>query len=274
MLVVLNGWSGKTGNNIEQISYGLWLARKTNGKFVCDLQHTILVPPPSVTFGDDTNEKIVGHLTSEFFNAKKLDLGNDRFNDLPGILQEIGPRILRRMKPLSFNGLVIHVRAGNIFRDTSLSKTMNQAPLAYFNKAFEELSLPRNILIVTGGHIAKKHKLYHNPITKHIMEYCKKNNIECKLHSDSAEEAIGYMLGAERAMITGYTSFPRMLLLSNKNLKQVVIPVMRYSAHDEKSFMAHACKVHYFDILDYPKEWSEHGPVIQTKHPISKIVKR
>lgn len=272
-LVNISNWSGGLGNNLEQIANAYWLAQNTNGQFICTVEHHILNVPKSVTFGDNLDKQPCGTANMAFYN-KGVDVKKERFKEYHRILQDLSHVLFKNVKKRFFNGLVVHVRAGNIYRDPSCGKYMVQAPIKFFAKAMRTLKITEDVLVLTSTRHKRDVKRYPSPITAEIERYCKNAGITCHVQDDRFEEAIGYLLSANHAMLTGNTTFSRMLLLANSDLKSVIIPEMTGWPHDEISIQCHGCKVHRFDVHDYMEWWSD-GPVVrQINHPVSKITYR
>ena len=272
-LIQLNHWIGGIGNNLEQIVNAYWLAKKCNGKFICNVDHHLLTAPDDIQFGPDILQKQLGCFTNVELHRKKIDVAHERFVEYPEILQKLSSNLFNKIPKKSFDGIVVHVRAGNIFRDPSCGRNLIQAPIKYFDKVIKTLKITNDILVVTGTKHKRDVNRYPNPITAEIQEYCKRAGMTCHVHNSSDVEAAGYLLGAKHAMLTGYTTFSRMLLLANSDLKTVIIPSMGSWPHDEISFKQHKCKIHYFDILNYlgEGEWLAPNVSRQITHPIGKI---
>jgi hypothetical protein len=272
--VTIHRWSGELGNNLEQIANAYWLAKSTNGQFFCKAKHHILRVPKSIQFGDDLSGQPCGTSNLSFYN-KGVDAKNKRFKQYHEILQHLAPtlfKMIKKKKP--FNGLVVHVRAGNIYRSPTCGPYMVQAPVKYFSKAMRALEIKKDVLVLTNTRHKKDVKRYPNPIVKEIERYCKNAGLACHVQDDLLDDAIGYLLSAKHAMLTGGTTFSRMLLLANPDLKSVIIPATIPWPHDEISFKHHGCNVHYFDVIDYLQKWSCRHINKQISHPARKIIYR
>lgn len=279
-LVQIHKWIGGLGNNLEQVAYAYWLARKTGGRFVCNIEHYLLVVPKEVTFGNNIQDEIHGAITNNEIIKRGLDAENERFECAHTVLQELAPTLFMNVPKKFFDGLVVHVRAGNIYKNPSVGKHLIQAPIGYFTKALETLQIKKDILVITnqqhGRSVQPGAGMFPNPMTAEIVRYCGGYDIACHVHDAPPTmphhiEAVGYLLGAEHAMLTGYTTFSRMLLLANPDLKTVIIPTISGWPHDEISFKEHQCNTHYFDITNYVSEWSDEGVIRQVTHPSNKI---
>lgn len=273
-LVTIRNWVGELGNNLEQIANAYWMAQKTNGRFVCEQPHHFLKVPKVVQFGDDLEPMRESSYANTVFLNRKMDPDDERFKSYHKIMQTLSPKLFRGIVPLSFDGLVVHVRAGNIYKDPTRGRYMIQAPLSFFSKAMQTLGIKGEVLVLTKSRHKKDVKRYPSPMVSEIQEYCRKHELRYHVNDDAFEDAIGYLLGAKRAMLTGYTTFSRMLLLANTGLKSIIIPVMDYWPHDEISFNEYGCKVHHFDVADYMKLWLPESVHVQLTHPASKITYR
>lgn len=273
MKVIVHDWIGGLGNNIEQIGNASWFAQSSNGVVEFAQKHNLLNVPRQITFGPETEKVLRGNFSLDRLFQKMGEVPEELFRDLPAVLQSLS--IFEGFSKKRFPGLVIHVRGGNIFKKPEWGKGMIQAPLSYFDRVMEGMTLPKEILVLTteGVPQPKDPQRYPNPMTEHIQRFCQKENIPCQIHKGSTKDAASYLLGAERAMITGYTTFSRMLLLSNPSLKEVYLPTMRYSPHDAISFRHHGCDVHEYKVLNYLTTWSRAGLAKQKKHP-RKFIKK
>ncbi len=270
-LIQISKWIGGLGNNLEQLVNAYWLAKQTNGQFVCNVDHHLLTVPQSIKFGHDIQQRLYMGFANIDLYDQKIDVNNERFKQYHEILQELSPMLFDKIHKKNFDGLVVHVRAGNIYRKPLCGKYLIQAPIKYFAKAIRALKIKKDILVITSTKHKRDVKRYPNPMTAEIEKYCKGIGITCSVHDGTAVEAAGYLLGATHAMLTGYTTFSRMLLLANSNLETIIIPVMDYWPHDEISFKLHSCKTHYFHIEDYLKTWSCELVNTQINHPLNKI---
>lgn len=269
-------WIGGIGNNLEQISNAIYFAKQTRGKFICNINHYLLNVPTEISFGNNIDQTIGGSFTNIEIINKKLDINNYRFNYIGQILQNISKTLFCNISIKYFNGLVIHIRAGNIYKKPECGPCLIQAPINFFQTAVETLNLKQDILILTKENIGNQslQLSYPNPITAAIIQYCKNNKINYSINKRSVQEAIGYLLGAKQAMLTGYTTFSRLLLLSNSKLENIIIPSMTYWPHDEISFKIHPCTTHYFDINNYITKWNRQSIKKQYTHPKEKIIYR
>ena len=196
-------------------------------------------------------------------------------------MQELATSLFVNVPKKSFDGLVVHVRAGNIYKNPLCGPYLVQAPLKYFSKAIETLKIKRDVLVITQAQHGRPGQpgagKFPSPMTAEIVKYCKGNNLSCRVHEGPIAEAVGYLLGAKHAMLTGYTTFSRALLLANPNLRSVIIPSipligkeLRYNLdgwpQDEICFRSHKCDTHYFDIKRYIKQWTREGLQRQINH--------
>ena len=270
-IVNLAHWSGGIGNNLEQLVNAYWYAEKTSGELNC-IEHHILKIPKKIVFGPNIQDTMRERcFTNSGMMRSGMDDQLERFKSYNRILQKLGPTIFRKLPNKNFNGLIVHIRAGNIYRDPSVGKYLLQAPVSFFKKAMNTIKINKNILFITNTKHGKDPKSYPNPMLKEAIAYCNQNNIEYQISDNEYKNAISYLLNAEHAMITGYTTFSRMLLLSNSNLKSVILPLMGNWPHDTISFKFHGCATHYFNINEHPELWSKDAVIWQKNHPINKI---
>lgn len=271
-VVNLAHWCGGLGNNLEQIANAYWYAEESGGILNCILDHHILDVPNRIVFGGNTKDVMEEQY---FTNADMMKCGMDvelkRFENYCRIMRALSPQIFRKIHPKKFDGLVVHIRAGNIYREPSVGRYLLQAPTSFFQKAIKLSEVDKGVLFITGSKHGNDSMSYQNPMLAEAIRYCKHHDIKYDVCDNEYESAISYLLHAEHAIITGYTTFSRMLLLANSNLKSVTIPLMGSWPHDDISFKKHGCETHYFSIKEYPKLWSVDAIMWQKNHPATEI---
>ena len=203
-------WFGRLGNNIQQISNGIYFCEKNEIHFTSP-DHPI-IEAIDLNFGS-TNFKMNpnSHDWFYFFNGPEKDSDfNVDVDDLNKNRKSICEKyILPKLKidhaklnePLSEDVLVIHIRSGDLYTHFPSSHTQN--PLAYYLTLYGMFK--SKVIFIAED--------FHNPIVNYLI----KSNIE--VHTFNLEETYSILLRAKNIATSGAGSFAISAAFCSKNLE-------------------------------------------------------
>ena len=210
-MIIINNWYGRLGNNIRQISNVIDLAivYKHNVKF--NVKHKFFdLTIIENYFNKYNNSKII---TGSFFKQQKLSYTpkwNLQLNEVFNLHQEEKKELLKQsfiiknIKKLHENDLVIHIRSGDIF-SSNPHRNYVPPPLVYYTKQINKNNFD-NIIIICED---KK-----NPVVNKLLELYK----NATYNKHSLQKDIELILGASNIIFSVGTFIPSLMLMSD-NIK-------------------------------------------------------
>jgi hypothetical protein len=233
----LERWSGRLCNNIMQLTNVIYKAKKENGRFEQNLQHSI-IKPFKLRFNDANPLPIKVYEVS-------IDNSEIILNERREILQRyILPNCrLPALPPIDC--LVIHMRGGDILRKSPPPNSVYvQPPLSFYKKVIEDCPL-KKIIILTED--------IPNPCAKLIAD----SYDNCIIQSSKLVNDIITFLQATHVCFNIKGTFGITLALMSPNIKAAYIP--KYKNDGENWHWHKAFKVNYYELSDtyiQPGEWN------------------
>jgi hypothetical protein len=202
-------WFGRLGNNIQQLSNGIYFCEEKGIKFTSP-DHP-MINAIEIDFGN-TQYKIkeTSHNWFYFFDGPDADFAAD-VNGLNFQRKYICEQyILPNLKidqsllndPLPDNHLVIHLRSGDLF--THWPKMHPQNPLVYYMNLINHFKFDVQIITEDMNH----------PFIQAFQQ------LKLKIRTVSVEEAFTTLLRARNIATSGVGSFAPAAALCSKNLKR------------------------------------------------------
>lgn len=237
---IMKGRIGQFGNNLIQASNGLILAAKNKGKFTLPEHIRDVVRPLTADFSDGAEN--LPDIKNNFW-----DIWSGRQDNYHGFVQikafdniyeveKLRPDVLRNFilpaipspttpikcgkehKDVSEYDVVAHVRGDDKFVLNGKRHVVQpgdvQCPFSYFIKIFKDFNY-NNILVVYQDD--------HNPVMKKLKS-CKDFNLH--FQSSSLLNDVNTILHAKNFIISGHTSFSRLLMQTSTNVEQIFVPYL------------------------------------------------
>ena len=231
----LEGWSGRLCNNLIQLTDVIYTARKKNGRFDMNLQHSI-IKPFKLRFNDGT--PLPKKMYNEPFYNSEIQL-----NERREILQRYILANCRLPSLPPINCLVIHMRGGDILRQSPPPHSVYvQPPLSFYKKVIEDCPL-KKIIILTED--------IPNPCAKIIANAYD----NCKIQSSKLLDDVSTFLQATHVCFNTSGTFGETLALMSPNIKAAYIPKYK----DSTTNWNISFKVNQYEISDtyiQPGEWN------------------
>ena len=206
-MIILNGWYGRLGNNIIQLSNLIDIA--------ISYKHNIKINVEKLVFFDlsvienyfskyNNSQKITD--PHNFFYETRLPFSRNIFKQNAEQRNEILQKafLLKNINTVPENELVIHIRSGDIFNSNPHPNYV-PPPLSYYRKEISKYNYEKIHIIcedTTNPVVNELLKLYKNAVHK-------KNTLE---------KDIRIILGATNILFSVGTFIPALMLLS-KNIK-------------------------------------------------------
>ena len=205
-MIILNGWYGRLGNNIKQLSniIDIAIAYKHNIKINVKKLNFFDLSVIEEYFSKYNNSEIIID-REQFFYSSKLSFPKEIFKqnieERNKILQKAF--LINNINKLSENDLVIHIRSGDIFSSKPHSNYA-PPPLTYYTKQIDKCKYEK-IHIICEDTI--------NPVVNELLKLYK-NAVYKK---NTLENDIRIILGATNIIFSVGTFIPSLMLLSNNN---------------------------------------------------------
>jgi hypothetical protein len=211
---------GRFGNNIRQILYSLAAAERMGVREV--VARSIPEFPrgswdfgPSLTLTHDpllrprrvTQPRTI--LAGDFFVVPRLPVSVDDadFSVLgEGLARASG---LCEAPPLLIDTLVIHIRSGDVFRE-SPHHSLGQPPLSFYEKVLQH-SRPQSVVLVYEDDL--------NPVISQLRSHLETLPLSYSVHSGDLRSDLRLLLSA-RQLVTGNGTFGQALLAISPNLER------------------------------------------------------
>lgn len=231
MILVLNKWIGRFGNNLQSIRNCLHLCFSMNIRQLRIPNHRLLKSKVIDVFPNlqpVEDEKIIeiqrmvsfqNHLLRKKFKKIKFLPKNDI--KIREIIRNLVKFNFDTKSQLTEKDLVIHIRSGDIF-STNVHPKFIVPPNDYYKKIIDSVN-PDKIYVVAEDKL--------NPSINFILKEYQKNAI---FHSKNLTEDINLILQA-KILVTSFGSFSTYLSYLSKNLKKVYSPhyhPIRYPYHN------------------------------------------
>ena len=240
-MLIINSWTGRTGNNILQIIRAIHYAIINNHNSI------IFQPHPLLTSNMITLKNIKGnnksHIKDTFFYLKKYGI----IDPEPYIMKEYFQKYIKPIFKIQIetkdididnNNIYIHFRGGDIFSNNP-HKAYVQPPLSYYKNIIKDFN---SVKLVCQDK--------SNPC---INELLKQENIE--YISETLEKDLSILFNVSNLAI-GFGTFGFLLYLMNPYLKNLYIPDFFVNELPKGSW-GNDIKIHIVELPNYIKvgEW-------------------
>ena len=213
-------WTGRSGNNIQQVANCIMLAERKFHSFEQILEHD-LIDKFSISFNDNVDKG--QHVQGRFYAWEPIvnceNRGFDGGNEI-GISKEhvysnmrrvcrdiISPHLkVPTVEPFDDDTLVIHIRGGDIIAVQHKAHNYVQNPLSYYLALIEDF---KNVVVVAEPNS-------DNPV---IAELRKIERL--KFQSSSVLEDYATLLAAKNLATSGVGTFAVSAALCSKNIKNI-----------------------------------------------------
>jgi len=208
-MLIINSWTGRTGNNILQIIRAIHYAITYNHKSIIFHPHPLLTAKYIILKNIINNDK--SQINDTFFSLNKYNI----IDPEPYVMKEYFQKYIKpifKIQPENNNvidndnKIYIHFRGGDIF-SSNPHKSYVQPPLSYYK------NITRNYDIIKLVCEDKK-----NPC---INELLKQENIE---YISNTLEIDLTILSNVSNLVIGFGTFGFLLYLMNPKLKNLYIP--------------------------------------------------
>ena len=205
-MIIVTGWYGRLGNNINQLCNIIDIALFYKHNIIFKVEHKLFnLKIITDYFSKNYNNKILTHKYNFFYKPQLYypkDIVKQNNKDKIKLLKD--SFLIKDIKKLDENDLVIHIRSGDIF-SSNPHQNYVPPPLSYYIKQIDKFKY-KNIIIICED---KK-----NPVVNKLLELYK-NAIYNK---NSLEQDIKLILGATN-IISSVGTFVSYLLLMSNNIK-------------------------------------------------------
>lgn len=213
-------WTGRTGNNIQQVANCIMIAERKSNSFEQILEHE-LIDKFSVDFGDNVDnghhvqgrfyswEPIVNCGNKSFDGGNELGIGKEYvYSNMRRVCRDIiSPNLkVPTIEPFDDDTLVIHIRGGDIIAVQHQAHNYVQNPLSYYLALIEDF---KNVIVVAEPNS-------DNPV---ISELRKIERL--KFQSSSVLEDYATLLAAKNLATSGVGTFAVSAALCSKNIKNI-----------------------------------------------------
>lgn len=242
----ISHWTGRLGNNIQQVANALLFAQKTGTSFEQILDHDI-INKFYVNFGSD-GERISGRFYSwePLVNCEtgiaygQNETGNAKeyiYENIRNICKNYVYDNLKKIDYISDDTLVIHIRSGDIFDvEYKIPHNYVQNPLAYYLTLIENFD---DVLVVAEPG--------NNPIVDKL-----KNIKKIRFQSKSLIEDYSTLIAARNLSSSGVGTFAISAALCSRNIKNFYTSNLHLSEHlNYKMLYNTDVTVHELDLPNY-----------------------
>ena len=240
-MLIIQSWSGRTGNNILQIIRAIHYAIINSHNSIQFQQHSLLTSNIITLENIENSDKST--INDTFFSLKKYNITDPE----PYVMKEYFQKYIKSIFKIQTENnndvtddkiIHIHIRGGDIFSSNS-HKSYVQPPLSYYKNIINEYDISK--LVCED----KK-----NPC---INELLKQENVE--YISNTLEKDLSILSNVSNLVI-GFGTFGFLLYLMNPKLKNLYIPDFFVNELPKGSW-GNDIKVHIIELPNYIKvgEW-------------------
>lgn len=231
----LEGWSGRLCNNLIQLTKLIYKAKKENGRFELNLEHSI-IKPFKLRFND-------ANPLPKKVCKESLDNSEIRLKERREILQRYILPNCRLPSLAPIECLVIHMRGGDILGQSPPPHPHYvQPPLSFYKRVIEDCPV-KKIIILTES--------IPNPCAKLIAD----SYDNCTIQSSKLVNDVSTFLQATYVCFNIKGTFGITLALMSPNIKAAYIPKYKNDGENWHT----GFKVNYYELSDtyiQPGEWT------------------
>jgi hypothetical protein len=250
MIYSVSNWSGRLGNNIQQVTNALMLAEYKNEKFAQSLDHDI-INKFVISFDEKSTDQV---LSGRFYSWEPLFTSNNIFeggNEI-GLERDYIYENFRRIcktyvapnlnipeyDPLPENTIVMHLRSGDNYHrifDPPTDYVPN--PLIFYLNLIEEFE---NVILITEPD-------RNNPILEELEKIKK-----VKIQSKSVQEDFATLMSAKHIALSGVGTFAMAAAMCSKNIDSLYTTDLLLTEHLNYSMLFNTdVTVNVMELKDY-----------------------
>ena len=207
-MIILNGWYGRLGNNIIQLSNIINIAIAYKHNIIFNVKHRYFDLSVITNYFNKYNNNEIITDEYKFFYISKLPCPNNIFmqniEEKNKILQK--SFLINNINKLPENDLVIHIRSGDIFSSNPHPRYI-PPPLSYYISTINECKCEKIHIVCEDT---------KNPIVNKLLELYK----NAVYQKNTLEKDISIILGSTNIIFSTGTFIPALMLLS-KNVKYI-----------------------------------------------------
>ena len=213
----LNGWYGRTGNNIQQICIGLISAQRINASFM-SIDHPIIRP---IKYGSskhkflfygrfffflsNSNPRVDVTLTAKEVNEKMNSIG----------IKQVFPAVKNPpLEILPHDTLVIHLRGGDVYDLDADNRDYVQNPVDFFRKLIKRFS--RTIVVYEKLKNGRPH-----PVLEELLSEDGALGRNITTQSSTVEADFRVLLSARHLASSGVGTFALGAAIISPNLEKL-----------------------------------------------------
>jgi hypothetical protein len=209
-MLIMNKWFKRLGNNINQISNIIDISIAYKHNIIFNVKHRFFdLSIIENYFSKYNNSESITDNKFNFFYKNKLPYSSEIYE------QNIEERnkilkaafLINNINKLPENDLVIHIRSGDIFSNSTPHPNFVPPPLSYYTKQIDKQKY-QNIIIVCEDTV--------NPVVNKLLDLYK-NSIYTE---NTLEEDIKLLLGATNVIFSVGTFVPALMRMSD-NIKHL-----------------------------------------------------
>ena len=240
-------WTGRLGNNLQQVGNALMYSEYTNSTFEQYLDHEV-IDKFSVIFGDNNT-----NIQHDFFCYGPIQNADNTYSSCPNQYFNLNyvytnmQRVLKTYvfsklkltsKKIDDDTLVIHIRSGDIFcGGNPWGKNYIQNPLSFYEKIITDFS---KILIVTEPDNC-------NPIVEQLT---KRNNVS--VQSSNICDDFSTLISAKNLALSGVGTFGAAAAIVSPNLKNLYVSNLYLEEHlNYKMIKNEDINIHVHELKNY-----------------------
>ena len=207
-MIIFTKWFCRLGNNIIQLSNIIDIAIANKHNITFQVKHPLFNLNIIENYFNKYNNKKILRDKNNFFYKNKLSFSSKIFEknieERNKLLKDAF--LIKDIKKLNKNDLVIHLRSGDIFSNFPHSVYL-PPPLSFFTKYINKYNY-RKIIIVCEDN--------YNPVVNKLLKLYK-NSVYNK---NSLKDDIQILLGASNIIFSIGSFVPSLMLISN-NIKNI-----------------------------------------------------
>lgn len=234
----ISSWSGRLGNNIQQICNGILYSELHNCGFISP-EHELI---KSVYFNCDSKTSPNSSNVFYYYDGqyKSFDINlTYLFSNIRRVcLEYIRPNFKFEIRePLDEDTLVVHIRSGDIFSQVHTSPhDYCPNPLYYYLQLIDDYD---NIIVVTEPD-------NYNPVVDELRK-----NKKVIVQSSSVEKDFGTLLRAKNIASSGTGTFAVAAALCSENIKNFYCSNLYMTSHLNPEMLVEHMSVHQMELKNF-----------------------
>ena len=238
MINGISSWSGRLGNNIQQICNGILYSEISNCGFISP-EHQY-IKPIHINCSPDQSPSFhnMFYYYEGQYKSFDIDLKYLFHNIRRVCLDYIRPNFKFKLyDPLDEDTIVIHIRSGDIFSQVHLSPhDYCPNPLYYYMQLIESFE---KVIVVTEPD-------NYNPIIEYL-----RNIDKVKIQSLSVEEDFATLMSAKNIASSGTGTFSVAAALCSTNIENFYCSNLYMRGHLNPEMLLDHIQVHQMDLKNF-----------------------